>query len=327
MAIDFGRMARGVATGYLSAKIANTEANDQLKADILKQAGTNFYTNTLPQFQKQEQNRKDTYSKVKARYGADIANYMDQNNFTNYDEVVAALSEGDNFNEAKLKAYLEATKAGTYAERAEKRFKSMEDQQNFVMNNMTKSGFGTNTLRNQLGFGMQKEEPMAPKAEGIAPVPPTAAEDTTTTKLPSFEEIFGDSTDSTTIFINMGREDQVAYRKLSDDQFKADTLNEVSGMRTLQEGYKEDYQNLSDSERRTTTLNEYARERYFREKFLPQQGLSYSGVAATEPLIVKQAKYTINILKANDPNDPAIDEIKSDLRQKLGTNNLSEYGL
>ena len=28
MAIDFGRMARGVATGYLSAKIANTEAND-----------------------------------------------------------------------------------------------------------------------------------------------------------------------------------------------------------------------------------------------------------------------------------------------------------
>jgi len=36
MAIDFGRMARGVATGYLSAKIANTEANDRLKEDILK---------------------------------------------------------------------------------------------------------------------------------------------------------------------------------------------------------------------------------------------------------------------------------------------------
>ena len=28
MAIDFGRMARGIATGYLGAKIANTEAND-----------------------------------------------------------------------------------------------------------------------------------------------------------------------------------------------------------------------------------------------------------------------------------------------------------
>ena len=31
---DFGRMARGIATGYLSAKIANTEANDRLKEDI-----------------------------------------------------------------------------------------------------------------------------------------------------------------------------------------------------------------------------------------------------------------------------------------------------
>ena len=32
MAIDWGRMTRGVATGYLGAKIANTEANDALKA-------------------------------------------------------------------------------------------------------------------------------------------------------------------------------------------------------------------------------------------------------------------------------------------------------
>ena len=37
MAIDWGRMAKGVATGYLGAKIANTEANDALQADILKQ--------------------------------------------------------------------------------------------------------------------------------------------------------------------------------------------------------------------------------------------------------------------------------------------------
>ena len=60
MAIDFGRMARGVATGYLSAKIANTEANDALKADIIKQASLNFYNNTLPEYQKKEKNRKET---------------------------------------------------------------------------------------------------------------------------------------------------------------------------------------------------------------------------------------------------------------------------
>ncbi len=51
MAIDWGRMARGVATGYLGAKIANTEANDGLNANIIETAGLNFYKNTLPEFQ------------------------------------------------------------------------------------------------------------------------------------------------------------------------------------------------------------------------------------------------------------------------------------
>ena len=43
MAIDFGRMFRNVATGYLGAKIANTEANDKLNANIIEQAGLHFY--------------------------------------------------------------------------------------------------------------------------------------------------------------------------------------------------------------------------------------------------------------------------------------------
>ena len=53
MAIDFGRMlgkvarpARNIATGYLSAKIANTEANDELKADMIKRVGINFIENS-----------------------------------------------------------------------------------------------------------------------------------------------------------------------------------------------------------------------------------------------------------------------------------------
>ena len=326
MAIDFGRMARGIATGYLSAKIANTEANDRLKEDVIRQAGQNFYNNTLPEFQKRERNREDTYNKVKSRYGVDIAEYMDQNEFTNYDEIVSMLSENNNFNETKLRAYLEGTQAGTFGERAEKRFQSVADQENFIMNNMTKSGFGAMTIKNQLGLGERKEEPMAPTApEAVAPVPPE--EDTTTTKLHSFEEIFGDSTDSESVFLSMKPEDQIRYRKASNQQFKDDTLNEVSGMRTLQKGYQEDYNNLPDAEKRTMTLNEYSRERYFREKYLPQQGLTYSGAQAAEPSFVTAARYTIGILKANDPNDPSIEEIKNDLRQRLGTNNLSEYGL
>ena len=58
MAIDWGRMAKGVATGYLSAKIANTEANDKLNADIIKAAGLRFHEKTYPEWEEKEKFKK-----------------------------------------------------------------------------------------------------------------------------------------------------------------------------------------------------------------------------------------------------------------------------
>jgi len=313
MAIDFGRMARGVATGYLSAKIANTEANDRLKEDIVRQAGSNFYTNTLPEFQKNETKRQDTYNKVKARYGVDIANYMDQNNFTDYDEVVSVLSEGDSFNEAKLKAYLEATQAGTYGERAEKRFKTMEDQQNFIMNNMTKNGFGTNTLKNQLGLGMPQEKPMmaeSPKVEGEMPAAPAPTEDTTTTKLPSFEEIFGDTTQSAIdTFISLPAEDKTRIIDDADREFKNLFINPVSGsLQNIPEGYRNDYDKLSDEEKKQKSFFVYVKDRHFQEQFLPKMyGITY------EPKAVMDARNAINYQRSIG-NDEGVSEAKSILR-------------
>ena len=338
MAIDFGRMARGIATGYLGAKIANTEANDRLKEDIIRQSGQNFYNNTLPEFQKREKNRENTYNQVSKVYGNDVAEYMDQAGFmtglaTDFETINEMLSAGDGINQTKLKAYLETVDGGTYASRKEKRFQTIADQEKFVMGNLTKNQLGSMTIMNQLGIGETKEQPAETMTTGetqtVAPVPPEDRETETTTQLPTFEEIFGDmsGTATETVFLKMTPENQVRYRKASNQQFKDDTLNEVSGMRTLQEGYREDYNNLPDAEKKKRTLNEYARERYFREKYLPEQGLSYSGAQAAEPSFVTAARYTIGILKANDPNDPSIEEIKNDLRQRLGTNNLSEYGL
>ena len=134
MAIDWGRVAKGVATGYLGAKIANTEANDAMNADIIKRAGINFIENTLPEYKKKEENRKVTYDKVSARYGKDVAEYMDQSGFTDYNEIVEMLGANNNYNEAQLKAYLEATSAGTYGERAETRLKSIQDREKTIMN-------------------------------------------------------------------------------------------------------------------------------------------------------------------------------------------------
>ena len=314
---DFGRMARGIATGYLSAKIANTEANDRLKEDILKRTGENFYSTTLPEFQKKETNRKDTYNKLKSRFNPDIAEYMDQSGFitgsaSDYDDILTMLSDNDGFNEAKLKSYLEATKAGTYGERAEKRFKSIQDQENFIMNNMTKNGFGTNTIKNQLGLGMAKEKAMmaeAPKVEGEMPAAPAPTEDTTTTKLPSFEEIFGDTTEAVDSYMSLSEENKTRIIDDADREFKNLFINPVSGsLQNIPEGYRNEYDKLSDEEKKQKSFFIYVKDRHFKEQFLPKMyGIIY------EPKAVMDARNAINYQRSIG-NDEGISEAKSILR-------------
>jgi len=344
MAIDFGRMARGVATGYLSAKIANTEANDALNANIIERAGLNFYENTLPEWEAGEKVRKETYNKVSSRYGKDVANYMDQNGFTNYNEIVEMLGANNNINETKLKAYLEGTSAGTYGERAEERASKIQNKEKTIMGLTS----GSSKIGNMTAELLLKDDETATDA-GTGVVPETTTEEVTipgemvpgtpikkmdtvetrevpveskTADLPSYEEIFGDGTEKAeTVFLKMTPENQVRYRKLSDAQFKADTLNEVSGMRSLQIGYKEDYNNLSEDIKKQFTLNEYARERYFKEKFLPNQGLSYQTI---EPSDISQAKTLINYYNSIG-DDNTVEEIKNRLRSK--GYNLTDYNL
>jgi len=140
-----------------------------------------------------------------------------------------------------------------------------------------------------------------------------------TAELPSYEEIFGDGTEKReTVFFSMDREDQTAYQKLSDAQFKADTLNEVSGMRSIQEAYKTDYNNLDDREKGKLTLNQYSRERYFREVFLPSKGLSFR----TEPADIIKARELINYYNSQG-EDTMVEEIRNRLRNK--GYNLTDY--
>ena len=94
-------------------------------------------------------------------------------------------------------------------------------------------------------------------------------------------------------------------------------------------GYEEAYNNLPDDQKDKQTLQQYSYNKYFRERYLPETGLTYGAVSEQpkENSFVTAARYTINILKSNDPNDPSIDAIKADLKERLGTNDLSPYGL
>ena len=306
MAIDFGRMARGIATGYLGAKIANTEANDRLKEDIIRQSGENFYNNTLPEFQKREKNRENTYNQVSKIYGNDIAEYFDQAGFmtglsTDFETINEMLSENDNFNRDKLKAYLEGVDGGTYASRKEKRFSSMADQEKFVMGNLTKNQLGSMTIMNQLGIGETKEQPAETMTTGetqtVAPVPPE--EDTTTTKLPSFEEIFGTTSEDRT-FKSLDREDKVALRNRALSEFNALFKDELTGQISVTPSVKDAYDKLPDSQKRSITLNEFAFNDYFKNRFLPDNNYTFE---KTLPSDIVEAKQLINQFRSEGDDD------------------------
>ena len=312
MAIDFGRMARGIATGYIGQKLANTAANDELKAGIIERAGINFYENTLPEFQKKEKSREETYKKLSAKYGSNVAEYMDQEGFitgnaSDYANIVKELGANDNLNETKLKAYLEATNAGSYESRKKGRVSAIQDREKFVTGNLSKNQIGDMTAK----LFLSTDQTMTDASEATAPktmteqvtvpgemVPgtPIKTMDTVETKevpLPTYEDIFGDGLEKQeTNFFALSLADREKLQGQSDQQYKTIFTNKLTG----------------DVEHPRV----------------------YDGAVSEQPKensFVTAARFTINILKANDPNDPSIDEIKADLKERLGTNDLSPYGL
>ena len=349
MAIDFGRMARGIATGYIGQKLANTAANDELKAGIIERAGINFYENTLPEFQKKEKSREETYKKLSARYGSNVAEYMDQEGFitgnaSDYANIVKELGANDNLNETKLKAYLEATNAGSYESRKKGRVSAIQDREKFVTGNLSKNQIGDMTAK----LFLSTDQTMTDASEATAPktmteqvtvpgemVPgtPIKTMDTVETKevpLPTYEDIFGDGLEKQeTNFFALSLADREKLQGQSDQQYKTIFTNKLTGDVEHPRVYEEAYRDLPDNEKNAQTLSQYSYNRYFRERYLPESGFTYGAVSEgpKENSFVTAARFTINILKANDPNDPSIDEIKADLKERLGTNDLSPYGL
>ena len=337
MAIDWGRVAKGVATGYLGAKIANTEANDAMNADIIKRAGLNFVENTLPEFQKKETSRKETYNKVRGRYSSDVAEYMDQNGFitgdpNDYANIVEMLGANNNYNETQLKAYLEAADAGTYTERAEKRVTGIQDREKTIMNltsGSSKIGNMTADLLIDGGKEIGTEQTVTtPAVEGsqVGPVITEAVpEKTEPVKLPSFEEIFGDTAGDDRVYLNLSREDKMAIKKLSNTEFDKNFEDKLTGDTTVPEMYNDDYKALPEADQKRVTLEQYARQRYFTEVFLPQQGYTYSGSETkSEPSAVTKARMAINHNKSIG-NDAGADEAREILKS-LGYE-PTDYGL
>ena len=82
MAIDFGRVARGVATGYLTAKVADTAEQDRMNRDFILQARDQYFNVDKPQFVSDEKKRSANIDFIATKLSPVYANYADANNIT-----------------------------------------------------------------------------------------------------------------------------------------------------------------------------------------------------------------------------------------------------
>ena len=84
---------RGIATGYLQAKIRNTEANDALKANTLMRVGETLIGETIPNAVAAEKVRRTNYDNLANEYGTNFAEAADKGRFTIDDTAMKRLDE------------------------------------------------------------------------------------------------------------------------------------------------------------------------------------------------------------------------------------------
>ena len=175
MAIDFGRAARGVATGYLTAKVADTAAQDGLNRQFILQARNQYYNVDKPNFVADEKLRSANINLISTNLNPIVANYADYNDITldkaatlKFIKDVENLSDDERFN-------LEST----ITQRKKERTQTFDDKHEHILNNeMFKSG-GTGSMNMMKMFFPKEGEDIAevgvkqdamPMAEKVTPL-------------------------------------------------------------------------------------------------------------------------------------------------------------
>jgi len=345
MAIDFGRAIQGIATGAMGQFNAEVAAKDKMKGEMIQRVGINFLENTLPEFQKKEKIRKETYDKLVGRFDINVAEYMGQNGFitgdpNDYKNILVQMGDDPDIKADKLKQYLEATDS-SYTKRATKRFDAIKEREKTIMGLTTgDSKIGDMTAKLQIPESTPMtettEEVVTPAVEPQqiegTPIMTSGTPEKTemkTTALPTYEEIFGDGKEKAeTRYLAMDSTERKRYQDMASKIFDRDK-DTLTGDFATAKGYNEDYKKglkdgtISDK----TTRNQYIYNRWFQEQYLPNEGLSYAGGKTTdspEPEVVTNARRAINYQRSIG-NDNAVQEAK-DLLKSLGYD-PTDYGL
>lgn len=157
MGINFGRMAQGLATGYLGAAIKDKEAKDNARMEVVKAAGIDFETNIKPAHQKEMKLFEADYNMVAKIHGKEIANlFGDTPGFfgtgKGLDSVNEVLKQQD-IDKNDLKNF----KFSTFEERNSKRISAFDKKQSAINAITGIGGTGPKVAEMQLeGFGETK---------------------------------------------------------------------------------------------------------------------------------------------------------------------------
>ena len=141
MAIDFGRAARGIATGYLTAKVADTAAQDELNRDFILQARNQYFNVDKPNFIAEEKTRSANIDFISTKLSPVYANYADAQNITlsdsNTKDFVKSVNNLGNEDKFKLES--------TITQRKRERTKTFDENNAFITDqfNNLKGGFGS----------------------------------------------------------------------------------------------------------------------------------------------------------------------------------------
>ena len=180
MAIDFGRAARGIATGYLSAKVADTAAQDELNRDFILQARNQYFNVDKPNFIADEKKRSANISYIATELSPVYANYADAQNITlndvNSRDFVDSVTNLSNEDKFKLES--------TITQRKRERTKTFDENNAFITEqfNNLKGGFGSMNMTKMF---------FPNEGEDIAEV---GVKQMTTASIPSLKEIQGGGT-------------------------------------------------------------------------------------------------------------------------------------
>lgn len=142
MAIDFGRAAQGIATGFLQAKIRNTEANDALKAQTLARVGETLIGETIPNAVAAEKERRTNYNNLVSDYGVNFGEAADASDFTLNDETMGRLYKLLEKNELNAETLKNATFKTDYNTRYNTRVKSDEEKYGPILKQLGIDGIG-----------------------------------------------------------------------------------------------------------------------------------------------------------------------------------------